>query len=583
MSLAAWFEARPRRLVAAAFIAALAVYLPTVGTGFVLDDHVHRFALLGMPGPSSGLNLFDFTPARPEELAKYIESGPYPWWTSPEIKVRFFRPLSSALLQLDHAVFPDNAVAAHLHSVLWGLAMLWAGWLVLRRLLPPTVAGLALCIFALSESHWMPVAWIANRNSVVAAVFGLLGFVAHLRWRDPSADERRHVSWPVLSFVAFALSLCAAEAGLGFLALPFAWELTRPAPPRVRVAALVPALIAFAGFVAIYKLGGYGARASGAYIDPATAPLAYLREAPVRLLVLIGNLLANAPADVWLSLPRSRPWIIAESLAALGVAVWLFRRMLRELDDNERRLARFLAVAALFALIPTAATFPMARLVLPASISAAALLSLAVRSLWRNGPRWLGWLVLVTHLALPLLFWFGSTAIADRIGRNAAQAARDMELEPRWENLRVVVLGAPDPSTFLYLPLERAVSLRTMPRSWWVLTQVPLDLSFVRTGPNTFELSILGGRMLDGVYEQVVRSMEVPFSVGERVRLSTATIEVLAVDEGHPTRIRFELDEPLDAPDLRILSWRDGTMRRFALPPIGEVVTIPWEPGPIPN
>ncbi len=570
-------KAHPKRLVAAALAAALVASLPSLPTGFYLDDHVHQYALSGLPGPGGGLRLYDFTPADPTQLAQYIRQGPYPWWTSPELKVRFFRPLSSALMQADRVAFGDDAVRWHLHSLCWGLALVVAGWLLLRRLLPGLAGPLALLFFALSQSHAMAVLWIANRNALVAAVPALFGFAAHLRWRQ---DGWRPGAF--LSSALYALALCGGEAALGLLAYPLAWELLAgPGRWRERLRALLPVLVPAAAYVAVYRLGGFGARDSGIYLDPGAEPLAYAAAAPVRFVVLAGNLLVDAPVDLWLPAPAARPYIVAESLLGLALAAWLFRRMASDAPPEERRVARFLAVAAALALVPTVATFPMARLVLPASLAGAALLALFARTLWRRGPRPLLWLLLLTHVGLSGLYWPGLARFAGGVRDRVDQAVAAMEVERDWERLRVVVLNCPDPAAFLYMPLQRAVAQRTSPRAWLTLTQLQRDLRLTRVSERAFELEVVDGRLLDSVYEQVVRTMAKPFAVGDTVQLDGADVTVLAVDEGHPTRIRFTLDVPLEDPGVRVVWWHDGTFRRFPLPAVGVTVALPFEPGPM--
>jgi hypothetical protein len=59
------------------------------------------------------------------------------------------------------------------------------------------------------------------------------------------------------------------------------------------------------------------------------------------------------------------------------------------------------------------------------------------------------------------------------------------------------------------------------------------------------------------------------------VRSCGAIIRVAAVERGRPKRLEVELGG-----DAVLLQWKDGRLQRLALPPPGESIDIPWEPGP---
>src|SRR5688572_20549122 len=91
-------------------VAALAS-LPGLWVGFSSDDLSQRLMLEGRaPGYTAGwFGLYDFTPPNLPPSVR-IEEGLLPWFTHPELKLRFFRPLSSATLGIDHALFGRNAL-----------------------------------------------------------------------------------------------------------------------------------------------------------------------------------------------------------------------------------------------------------------------------------------------------------------------------------------------------------------------------------------------------------------------------------------------------------------------------------------
>src|SRR5690606_22597983 len=137
-----------------------------------------------------------------------------------EMRVGFFRPLSSALIHLDLAAFGDRVVLWHLHSIAWYLALLALVLALYRRVLPPGAAELAVLFFAVDDAHSIPVGWLANRNSLVAAVPALAGLLLHLEWR-----ERGFKPGAPLSALAYAVALLGGESALGALAYVGAYEL----------------------------------------------------------------------------------------------------------------------------------------------------------------------------------------------------------------------------------------------------------------------------------------------------------------------------------------------------------------------
>jgi hypothetical protein len=569
-----WLRARPRAWAPLALAWALLLGLPTLPVGYVLDDHVHRYGFTGFPSPAQGLDLFSFTPKAAGGLAPFIRSGPFPWWTHPELRVRFFRPLSSALLHVDHALFPDRPLPAHAHSLLWNLAFVAVGLLLLRRLVPAgPVQALAMLLFAAAAPRWMAATWLANRNALVAGTFALLGFWAHLRWRQ---DGWR--AGAVLSALCFAAGLTGAEVAVAFLAYPVAHELTaRGASWRRRLVGLVPVLLSLAAYGVAYRLTLSGARHSGTYLDPLGAPLAYLAAAPARVLALLGSLAAQLPVDLWLTAPGLRPVIVGVALVVVGAVA----RAVRPLDREDPGRLRFLVLAAALSLLPAAAVFPMARQVLPASLAGAALFAWLAQHAWRHRRVALLGLVLGVHLALPSATWLVMPTLAKAIGERTDAAVAAMELEADWSKLRVLALTTPDPSMFLYAPLQRAVELGSVPRAWWILTHGLVTLDLHRVDDATLEVAVVGGRLLDGEFEQVVRSPNEPFAAGDRVVLEGAAVEVLALDGGFPTRLRVTVEGGFDAPDLRVLAYRDGTFRRVALPAVGGTLRLETSPGPM--
>ena len=136
-----------RRLLGAAFFAIAIVcgvlYLPGLDAGFLADDLFQISMLEERMGSYSIAHLYAFAPGDAASNAAHVQRGSLPWWTHPTFRFVMVRPLSSLLLAFDHAVFPRQAYAAHVHSALWFAAVLGSGYALLRRLLGPWIAVIA--------------------------------------------------------------------------------------------------------------------------------------------------------------------------------------------------------------------------------------------------------------------------------------------------------------------------------------------------------------------------------------------------------------------------------------------------------
>jgi hypothetical protein len=571
----------PRALPVALVLGAV-LSLPSLGVGFFGDDYLHLAILDGWPAPATPFNLFLFSSGDPVHMRPWTQHGPYPWWTLPELKLAFWRPLSSALMVLDHSLFGRAPVPYHVHSILWHLLTITAAACVLRRL-PVAVGGLALLIFALDETHIFPVAWVANRNALVATAPALLGLGMHLRWR-----ERGWRPGLPLSVLGLAVGLLGGETALGAFAYLGAYELLGgPGPWVKRARALLPALLLGLAYVAVYKALGYGAHGSGTYFDPVAEWRHYLPALATRIPTLLAGQFWVLPPELSVLAPSLRPHQVLVGCFTLLVVPLLFLAVRHTLSAEELRHTRWLVAGGLLSLLPVASTFPAGRLLLLPSLGASALLAVLCVGAWRalpTLPRWrrrtlgavlgamLGLQVLATSLWVlyPYALRAAGAAILESMARIEVE-------DERLPQQRVVSLVVPDPAVGLYPPIVRLAQGRPLPRSWLPLSLAPYDHVLHRTGAATFELSLKEGRFLSTELEQLFRGPAYAMRVGEQVSVEGFRATLLEVDGAWPLRIRFDFDMSLDDPDLVLLTLRQGTLQRLRPPPIGETVTLPWE------
>jgi hypothetical protein len=122
--------ARPRVPLYAAILGVV-LTLPSLGAGFLADDLTHQisfrpeFRALG--GIHGDWDMFRFQDADRAYLRRIMDLGIWPWWTSPSLRVAFFRPLSSLSHALDYRVLSAWPVVMHAENLaLYGGVVLLA-------------------------------------------------------------------------------------------------------------------------------------------------------------------------------------------------------------------------------------------------------------------------------------------------------------------------------------------------------------------------------------------------------------------------------------------------------------------------
>lgn len=561
-----------------ALLLAALVTLPFCFTGLFADDYFQQLALERSPLiPISPWELFTFAWGDPERLRPIIEHGPYGWWALPELKFSFFRPLSSALHNFDAFVFGRAFFFHHLHSLAWYLGLVAVVTALLRRALGPSsaLAAMAAVLFAIDDSHAIIAGWVANRNALVATVLPLLGVLAHLQWREKKA------AWGLpVSLLACAAGLAAGEAALGAIAYLVAYELTAgPGAWRTRLRSLVPLAVLGVLYIALYRAMGSGSFGSEMYVDPLREPGRFLARAPPRALALIGAQFLGSTADLWLLLQAARPVLVVLGVVSLGLMFVLVRRVWPKLDQGERRGLRWLTAGAALSLVPVLATFPLNRLLLMPSIGGSVLIAAVLRHGWRAaddrllryGARLLGVVTVGT-----LVGWPGA-ALGVHVGaREMKRAALETKFSDEALAGRVIVFVAPDPTASMYASMVRLFHHKPLARTWLTFSIAPYAHRLTRTAPDTFELEVVEGRLLETVFEQLLRASTMPVPAGMKVQLDGVEVTVLSLDQGLPNRISLRFDSDPELGGYTVAQWDEGgTLAPLPLPAVGETIVLP--------
>lgn len=576
---------------------AFVVALSALGFGLFVDDYMFIASLEGQNPIGSPFDLYVFGTGDAELNRPLIQDGPYPWFGDLAFKAHFCRPLSCALMALDHKLFGHFALAYNAHSALWYVFLAFAALLVFRRTLPPAVGVLALLLFVVDESHVLPAVWWSNRHSLIAVGMGCLGIAAHLRWRE----DNWRAGLP-LSLLAYIVALSAAEMGLCMLAYVLAYEVFgRRDAIRQRFLSVLPAALLAIAYLLFYRASGYGAQFSDIYIDPVGDPVAFLTAAPGRFAMLLGAQFFMLPVEATIVRSELEPYFIIIGCIEFLLLAFILYKLWPRFEEKERQALRWLIPGAAMATIPTLAAIVNSRVLMAASVGGAAIIATIIVCLWRELRKQglsqasdqrkrdgtvpvfarrsmflLLWGLIVGHLFVAALAWPVQVTVLRVVMNQLNTLIRTSELdESRIVDSQVVVFNPPDPYSGLYPLMLRNFDGHSKPRSWWTISFAPFGHRITRTGEREMEVEVVDGEMLTSIMERLFRSSKRKIPVGYAMDLNGMVVTVLEVGNMGPSRIRLEFEEVPESDRYQMLVFRDGRYRRLDIPLIGESIESP--------
>lgn len=586
-----WLYRTGRAFYVVPFSLGVLLSLVTLPNGFFADDYGFIAMLDGVsPRRVTPFDLYEFARGDPQRTFDLVRRGPFPWWTAPDLKVRFFRPLSSALFALDHALFGHTPLGYHVDAVIVWAALLLAAGALLRAALSLELAALAFALFALVGSHAEPVAWISSRHLVIAAAPSVAGLAAYVAYRERGFAPGR---W--LAVLGAGVGLLGGEDALAVLLYWSAYDLVGAAPgvpwaARARHA-LLPLGIAGA-YLATYKASGFGSAHNGMYIDPLSDPVAFAGVLLQRIPVLLSELFAGAVSGLSTVLS---PWpFVIAGLVASSIVALLLRAVWPAILDSDRRALKWLTLGALASLLVSAGGFPGSRLLLLPSIGGSAMIGAILRYGWARAkgpaPMWLlrragvGLLFFIHVVAAPLTFILHTRQLG-KMGDATAEVAVSLDevlgrpvAEPKIAP-DVFVLCASDPLAGLYGGAARQLRAPGSVSSWNSISMAHATHHLRRTGERTIVLRT-EEPMLRGMFEWVFRSPADPLRSGDSVELDAAKVKVLRATAAGPDTLELQFHASIGAPSLRLLAWRDGRLVPVDALDVGQEMTIAWSPGP---
>jgi hypothetical protein len=547
---------------------------PTLLHGLALDDFGQRLFVTSRFGAGLGrLDLYRLVSVQPQVRARMKELGVYVWWLGQRTKIDYWRPVAAVTHVIDYTLWPRWAWLMHLENLAWYAALVVACGVFYRRFLRVAwVAGLATVLYAFDHSHAGPVAWIANRNAPMSALFGVLSLLAH--------EGSRRAARRVLAFaepVLLALALLAAESGVAIFGYTIAYALCIDRGTRLRrVLSVVPGALVIVTWRIAYVSLGHGITSSGVTADPFVEPGRFARLAAASVPTHIVSALAALLSDVVIY----SAWTLALAglaatalLAVVGYALssWL------KLDET----ARFLAAGTVLSALPFGASIPIDRYSFWIELGAIGLIAKLTEAVVDPAdefalgklPRWLCAVLLVCHgVFSPLHFPFRAAALSF-VQFDVERVAATLPRGPATPRQTVVVINMPVDMMGAMLPVLRLARHGAVPAHLYFLYGGTDDLTVSRVDGSTLDVRAESGWMHD-IGERGPRAT--PFRVGEVVELARMRAEVRGLTaEGRAEDVRFSFPSNLEDPALVFMVWGSHGLERRTLPPVGEVMTVP--------
>lgn len=570
-----------RRQLLLTFLLILLVNLPTLFSGWLSDDFIHR-DMLTTDSASAHRELTD---------AYCFKGGPrelrwekwQPWWQAPDFRLCYFRPLASLSLAFDHLVLAQYPFLAHLHGLLWFLVACGAVYVLAARLLDPRTACVACLSYGISSFSCSAVSWIAARHALVSTTLSAVGLtvyvLARLGGKTPQA---------LLGLGLLALASLGGEGALGSSGFVIAYELFMSRDPwRARLAYLAAAGAFPLAFVLWYARAGYGVAGSAAYLDPVHHPVEFLTALPGRLAALFAEAALGLPADLW-QLPALRPVLVGGGV--FGLLLLLVILGLREEPGDERglRTARFLGLGALLAAVPSTAAILGGRVVLLPAVGLSIVLagalspwSRALRSQSGARPTVVRFAVLILGLGMFVLNPLTRTM----------QVLKIRETEAGQRRLAASTLAGCEGAEHYFIigPNEMILGIygpyllqhRLASHSWHQLTLATGDVELWRLTDRTLRLRARSRALLGGLSYGLSHSDRQPIEPGATFKVGEAS---LRVEESGATGARsLHLSLPRSADD-RVYCWlryNGAELVSMPLPAVGSQRTIPYVRGPV--
>lgn len=575
-----WFR-QPKQAHWLVLLLPVIFLLPLMMMPQTLDDLVHHHVFAqSLPifsGASWWRDLFVFLDGNSARTQQVIEQFLLPWWTDEQIQIAFFRPLSALTHWVDFQLWPNSHALNHLHSFIWlGLLILLVFKLYKTLVVDYRIAILAGLLFAFDASHFIPATWVANRNILVAGVFGVACLLTYIK-----CQQTHRLSWYGFSLLLFLACLYSAEAGVSIGAFILAYALCLDSRPwRNRIAKLAGYGLVFVIWYYQYKAMGYGASGNGFYLDPATDPVAFTSALSWKYLLYVLMYFIGLPSAGYYSGGMPQVWLLFTAIAltfAMGLLLWPLLK--------KNAAVRFWLLSFFLALLPIASSSPHERTMVMAGIAANALMAILLVSVfgkntalttqyefvWKTAGRFILMPVIVVFVLLHgVLHPLGLAVIPVSTwaihNENPLQKQLDTLPALSSEHTGRIYLNAPSTLFVSTLHLYRATKLEKNQRMepQFLLTPSAKMLKVERHGNHSVRL-LLPPDIKPTAYDRLFRASHNPVKQGQLYQVGDMSAEVIAVNHlGLPIIVDYRWPYSLDR--FQVLAWTGERFEQVLLP-----------------
>jgi hypothetical protein len=263
---------------------------------------------------------------------------------------------------------------------------------------------------------------------------------------------------------------------------------------------------------------------------------------------------------------------------------------------KNRRSAQFWCVGMILSIVPVCAAAPMARNLLFAGVGGFALLAQFIAgflqkedwvrksTVWHCLSAGLCWILLLIHVPWALAWKMAAPAMTNGVV-NEMKASLDIGTLTNIQDRTLVIVNAPNPASFIYVPYERALNHKTQPRAIRLLAPGFGPLSIKRIDDKTMDIQSPDASLLTCPatirlemvhlyrYLSDFRAPDEHYSAGDQISLPGLRIHIEAVDaQGNPTQVQCRFDVSLEHASLEWLhwDWKKECYQSFDIPAVGQ-------------
>jgi hypothetical protein len=548
--------------------------------GLMMDDwwqryyFLHHKTLCGQKFTDFFVQFYGADGTR-ESFRKCIDFGLFPWWTAENFRLFFWRPLTEITHRVEIYAWPDSPFLMHLQSLLWLGFAIYAVSLLYRRIFGPGwVAGLAALLFVFDDSHLMPAVWIADRNVTLAFLFGVVTLIFHDKWRKD--NWKPGALWGPVSLL---LGLLSGESAIVTCAYLFSYALFIDRGDfKKNLLSLTPYFILCLLYLAAYTMMGYGARASGGYIDPLHEPITYAIAAIERTPVFLLGQWTVINSDLIISMPKDA----AKIFLYISIIFLIFTGILFIPIIAGNRASKFWGSA----MVLVAFSLP-GRMLMFLAIAVFGLLaqlaeSVLDKSEWllKNKPyriyaSWMLALFGFMHLLAAPCIYLIAVKMSNPFKIFVDYPANSPVLMNVDPDQQIVFVNNPSHIYTVNILAERLVKGLPMSKYYRTLADGSDTVTVWRTDGKSIIVEPKNGFMT-GVAAKLWREEANMMHVGQKVVVTGVTAEVQSLTkDNRPQRVKFSFDKPLENASYKFLQWTDNGYVPFKPLSIGETAILP--------